>query len=502
VTEIVAVIALLIPLAPLVAASTIAFRILRGQTGGDGSELASSRSARRGVTVALLLLLTLDAMSIWSGTPGAVRAGSWFASGNLDIPLSFLLDTLSLSIGTWFALLAWFAIRFAVNYLHREPGFHRFMLAIGLFTSGMLWIVLSGNAVTAFAGWELAGISSWMLIGYAYERDTATVNALRAFVTNRVGDAGFMLAIAAAFTLLGSVDWLTINAATESVGLRAAGLIAIGFVLAAFAKSAQVPFSPWIARALEGPTPSSAIFYGALLVHAGVYLILRLQDLFMHEPALSALLVIAGMLTALYGWLSGMAQTDAKSTLMFATTTQTGIMFIECGLGFYTLAAWHMGLHATLRTYQFLTAPSRLHALDAPPRSFTGPLARCTKAYTAARERFWVEPITDWLWVRPTLALARDLRHFDEQVVSRFVGSPGGHAQDQEVVHGRGAAGAGLNWIAARLHRIEEALLLQEGGAIGRLLRPIGDYLRAVESLLEQPRYLLLVIMATFVAVL
>jgi len=142
--------------------------------------------------------------------------------------------------------------------MHREAGFHRFFIGMNLFAAGMLLIVLAGNAALTFVGWELAGVSSWMLIGYAFERDTASANAQRAFLTNRVGDAGFLLGIALAFLWLGSLDWAAMGAGAERLPTLYVGLMALGFITAALAKSAQVPFSPWIARALEGPTPSSA----------------------------------------------------------------------------------------------------------------------------------------------------------------------------------------------------------------------------------------------------
>ncbi len=276
---------------------------------------------------------------------------------------------------------------------------------MSLFVAGMLLIVLAGNAVLAFVGWELAGVSSYLLIGYAYERPTATGNAARAFVTNRIGDAGFLLGIVAgAAAGSGRSNGRRSAPGGAPVTLLTGAPAGVGFVLAALAKSAQLPFAPWIARALEGPTPSSAIFYGALMVHAGVYLLIRLEPLLLagagrrwcSSPSL-------GVATALYGWLCGLAQTDVKSALIFATTTQVGLMFLACGLGWFELAAWHLGLHAAWRAYQFLHG-AVLHAPD-----------RCRRAhprrpgwrdgcwlYTAALQRFWLEHLADGLLVRPT----------------------------------------------------------------------------------------------------
>jgi NADH:ubiquinone oxidoreductase subunit 5 (subunit L)/multisubunit Na+/H+ antiporter MnhA subunit len=145
---------------------------------------------------------------------------------------------------------------------------------------------MAGNAMLAFIGWELAGLSSYLLIAYAYDRPTATANATRVFVTNRIGDAGFIIAIVLSLFWVGGVEWPDILASSSTLNTLQAGLIITCFLLAALVKSAQVPFAPWIARALEGPTPSSAIFYGALTVHAGLYLVIRLAPLLREIPEL------------------------------------------------------------------------------------------------------------------------------------------------------------------------------------------------------------------------
>ncbi len=491
----------LIPLLPLLAALAIGLRMVTGSGRGEAGETATARIGVWAALGALLLLLLLDGVALVSGAPGTVTLGTWFESGAFTIPVGFTLDGLSLPVATLVALIAFLAQRFSVNYLHREPGFHRFFFGMSLFTGGMLLIVLSGNAVLAFAGWELAGVSSWMLIGYAYERPTATGNALRAFVTNRIGDAGFLFGIVLALLWLGSVEWGAMAERAPELGTLSAGVLALGFVIAALAKSAQVPFAPWVARALEGPTPSSAIFYGALMIHAGVYLLIRLQPVLEQSPAVMGLIAAVGLLTALYGWLSGLVQTDVKSSLMFATTTQVGLMVLACGLGWFTLAAWYLGLHAAWRAYQFLLSPSYLELTGAAPA--VNPPSRSRGLYTAALQRFWLEAFTDWLLVRPTRALASDVNSFDQRVVSRLVGLPEGSAPGTtEVVRGHGAAGRLLQWSAGWLNAFERHLVFHGGGKLSRLLQRLGGYLLTVESLLERPVYLLLLIMATFAVIL
>lgn len=502
----------LVPLLPLLGTAGIALHILTGRAAGDAAEAPTVRIAGGTCLLALLLLLALDAAALAGGWPGQVNLGTWFASGEMRIPLSFTLDRLSLPLATLVALIAWITLRFSARYLHREAGIHRFFLVMNLFVAGMLLILLAGNAVLAFVGWELAGISSYLLIGYAYERPTATGNALFVFVTNRIGDAGFLLGIALAMLLAGSVEWPAINAG-DGRHVLTSRLLAIGFVLAALVKSAQLPFAPWITRALEGPTPSSAIFYGAVMVHAGVYLVLRLEPLLWQVPDAMMILAAVGAATALYGWVSGLAQTDVKSALIFGTTTQVGLMFLACGLGWFEVAAWHLGLHAAWRAYQFLMAPSYMHLIDAAARPAPPWLARRLWLYTAALQRFWLEHLAQGLLVRPLQAVGRDMRSFDDNVLSHLVGMPQDVAagtaarqrteEDDEVIRGRGLAGRMLVWTADRLHRFEGRLLLRgSGGTAADLMRRAAAYFLVIETMLERPRYLLLLVAATFVVIL
>ncbi len=502
----------LIPALPLLAALLITLLHLAGPARGEAGERLTARITLLASGFGLLTLLGLDVLAARAGPPGQVWLADWFTSGALKLPLSFTLDGLALGFATLVAFIALVTLKFSVNYMHREAGFHRFFIGMNLFTAGMALIVLAGNAALAFVGWELAGVSSWMLIGYAFERGTATTNAQRAFITNRVGDAGFLLGIALAALWLGSLDWKEMATGARNLPTLYVGLMALGFVTAALAKSAQVPFSPWIARALEGPTPSSAIFYGAVMVHAGVYLVIRLQPILVHTPGVMALIALIGLLTALYAWIVGYAQSDVKSALLFATLTQVGLMFLECGLGLFDLAAWHMALHATWRAWQFLAAPSYMHLLRAPTPPAPAWLRRCPRLYTAALQRFWLESLADRLLTRPTLAMARDMRAIDDNVVSRLVGMPEAQRaaallderdNNAEVVKGRGLAGGLLLWVAQRCDRFEQHLVLQGGGGrLGDGMRRLGDWLKWVETLLEQPRYLLLLVMATLVVIL
>ncbi|MBU0752588.1 MAG: hypothetical protein KJ787_06710 [Gammaproteobacteria bacterium] len=510
------ILVMLIPLLPLLAAGGIATYILGGRAAGgnsDDREPPTARLAEGAAWLAFAGLLGLDALALLEGAPGHFVVGTWFASGSFVVPVSFLLDGLSLPFATLVALIGAVTLRFSRNYLHREAGFHRFFIFMCLFLAGMLLIVLSGNAVMTFVGWEFAGVSSYLLIGYAYDRPVATGNALWAFITNRIGDAGFILGISLAAWWLGTVEWSGLAAWAENATAFdkvTARLILLGFLLAAVAKSAQLPFASWIARALEGPTPSSAIFYGAVMVHAGVYLVIRLEPVLLHVPDVMIYLAIIGAATALYGWLAGLTQTDVKSSLVFATTTQVGLMFLACGLGWFELAAWHMGLHTTWRAYQFLLAPSYMHLVNEKAKPAPAWLAGRQWLYTAALQRFWIEHLAQSTLIRPAIAVGHDMRDFDDNVLSHLVGMPQqrrtgeeGERDEDAVIRGHGLAGAFLVWTADRLHRFESHLVMQQGsGPLTRAMRRIGEYLLVFEALLERPRYLIVAIVATFVVIL
>jgi NADH:ubiquinone oxidoreductase subunit 5 (subunit L)/multisubunit Na+/H+ antiporter MnhA subunit len=507
----------LIPAFPLLAACGLALdRTLRGHR-GEAAERGTARLALGAAWLSFLLALLLGLQALWQGPPGQVRfGGTWLASGELRVDLAFTLDGLGLALLVLAATLCLLTLRFAVNYLHREEGFQRFFMVLLLFMGAMELILMAGNAVLAFMGWELAGLASYLLIAYNFERPVASANANRAFITNRIGDAGFLLGIFFAFQWLGGSDWLLIAERAPNLPPLQADLMALAFLVAALAKSAQLPFAPWIGRALEGPTPSSAIFYGALMVHAGVYLLIRLESLLAQVPAVAALVAFIGVLTALYGWLGGMARTDVKSALMFSTTAQVGLMFLWIGLGWTTWASWHLALHAIWRAWQFLQAPALMHRASRPARLVPAWLGRRRWLHQAVLQGFWLDDLADAFLVRPTRAMARDVQDLDERVLSRIVGLPGDAAglsdlgglatgeggwlrpSEERIVQGRGLLGRSLAGVAALLYWFEERLVLRGGGeGLLTAIQRLAHLANQVEGLLARPRYLFLMILAT-----
>lgn len=495
----------LVPALPLLALVVTAIRVLLGRAKGDAAEPMTARLASLAAFGGLVLMLAVSALSLVHGAPGHRRLGHWFGSGNWEATLSFMLDPLSLTLGTLTALIGWLVVRFSANYLHREPGFHRFFMALGFFLSGIQLVLLAGNGLLAFVGWEMCGVSSFLLIGYAWQRPIATGNALFAFVTNRAGDAGFLLALGLAASWLGSFEWTALSRAND-ISVVNDRLLVIGFVIAALAKSAQLPFTAWITRALEGPTPSSAIFYGAVMVHAGVYLLLRLEPLLLNVPDVMLGLVIVGVLTAVYAWLCGLVQTDVKSALIFGVVFQVSLMFVAIGLGWTTLALAHLCLHAGWRIWQFLLAPSWLEVTRERPPPPPAWLRNNQLLYTVALQRLWLDKLAQTLLVEPTQSFSRDVRGLEEHFIDRAIGQPGrGKAlhHDRPLVLVDGLPGRVLASISDTLQHIEYRLLLRgKGGTAERLLHRVGAYLRTLEGLLEQPRYLMMAVMATFVVIL
>ena len=501
-----------IPLLPLLAAAWIGLGMLSGFNRGEQGERHTSRIALLATGLALLGMLYIDLQVMQGKFAGHIIVGKWLNSGGLYFNISFLLDHLSLSVATLVCLIGLLSLRFSVNYLHREQGFQRFFMIMSLFISAMLLIVLAGNAILTFVGWEMAGVSSWLLIGYAYQRQVATENANRAFVTNRIGDAGLMLGMFLAFSLVGTLEWPTLSGLAQRLPVLKTDLLLMGFVIAALAKSAVIPFSAWISRALEGPTPSSAIFYGSIMVHAGVYLLLRLSPMLEHAPIVQFVLLVLGVLTALYGFVGGLVQTDIKTAFMFSTTGQIGLMVISISLGWYELASWHLLAHAAWRAWQFLHAPSYLHMIQQPIRPVPAWLQKQRGLYTAALQRFWLDNIADGLLVRPVQQVAQELQEFDEKIVNRMVGLPAPvgavsavastEQQKSHITHAQGVLGHLMQVIATALHKFEEQLVLKGSGeGLVSTLHNIGNYLLRIDHLLTRPRYLWLMILATFVVI-
>ncbi len=397
----------LAPAAPAAGAAVIAAMIL----------LRRGVSERAVVTVAHAALW-LSALGVAAGAalaraPRDVPLGRWYRADDYGFDVVLRADPLSVAVGGCAAVLILATSRFSVNYLHREPGFRRFFLLMCMFAAGLQLAVFAGSLDLMLAGWEAVGMTSVLLVGFFHERAGPSRASLRLLVTYRLCDVGLLVAAVA----LHLSAHTTVFSRTHAPHGAAALVIALSLTLAAMGKSAQFPVGGWLPRAMEGPTASSAVFYGGLSVHLGVYLLVRAAPLFESAPAARLALVAIGLVTAVMGALSGQVSADAKTALAYATISQVGLMFVECGAGLDRLATLHLVAHATLRYYQFLRTPSTLQdalarraalgGADMPTarHELLGPGAR-RFVYRLALERFEVEAALDRWVARPFLAAA------------------------------------------------------------------------------------------------
>jgi NAD(P)H-quinone oxidoreductase subunit 5 len=297
----------------------------------------------------------------------AVRLGSWVAVPHYHFAVTFVFDRLSVPFVLLSFVLCGTIGAFASRYLHHEPGFNRFFVLYAVFLLGMIMAGVAGTIETLFTGWELVGLSSALLVAFFQERPAPPRNGLRVWVVYRVSDAALLLAAVVMHHLTGEGDFGRLFGAgpwpdeQAAVSPNQAVMVGLLLLLAAAGKSALIPFSGWLPRAMEGPTPSSAVFYGALSVHLGAFLLLRASALLAASFWLSQAVVALGLATALFAYLAGSVQTDIKSALSFAALSQVGLIVAEIGIGWHYLALVHLLGHACLRTLQFIRAPTLLH---------------------------------------------------------------------------------------------------------------------------------------------
>lgn len=350
--------------------------------------------------------------------PSLWTARQWFSTDAGAFQLDLLVDEWALAFALVAAVISGTVGAFSFRYLHREPGFHRYFTLFACFVLGILLVSLAGSVEVLFAGWELLGLSSALLVAFFHERAAPVENAMRVFATYRVSDAAMLIAAVLLHHAMGSGSLSAIflsgdaaPAATIPKGELTA--ISVFLVIAVAGKSALLPFSGWLPRAMEGPTPSSAVYYGALSVHAGCYLLWRAGPLLAQSTTAQVLAGAAGASTAIYATLMARVQTDAKSALCYATLTQVGIIVVEIALGLRLLPFIHMMGNACLRLVQFLSAPNvlqDLRGLEVLPSERSDRAGRPPRAlglYVASLEGFSVEAFIDRWVIGGFLGLAR-----------------------------------------------------------------------------------------------
>ncbi len=301
-----------------------------------------------------------------------VEFGNWFSVRDYHFPLVLLADRISLPFLALTIVLSGLIGQFSATYLHRERGFLRFFLLLHLFTFGSLLAFAAGSFDLLAAGWELVGITSVLLIAFFHQRPSPVENALRVFGVYRACDIGLLVAVFAMHHWAGTASF--VDGIPALMGAPAV-IVCLLLLWAAAGKAGQIPFSGWLPRAMEGPTPSSAIFYGAISIHAGAYLLLRAAPLLAQARTASALVILIGLATAIHGTIIGRASADAKTSLAYASLAQVGIVFVEIGIGWKWIAIAHILGHAVVRTLQFLRAPSMLHDFHQMHSAIGGELA-------------------------------------------------------------------------------------------------------------------------------
>jgi NADH-quinone oxidoreductase subunit L len=290
----------------------------------------------------------------------------WINAGTLHIDFSFVLDQLSLVMLLVVTGVGFIIHIYSVGYMGHEEGYWRFFAYMNLFMFFMTVLVLAGNALLMFVGWEGVGLASYLLIGFYFQRTSAADAGKKAFIVNRIGDVGFLIGL---FLLLANFGTLTFSEIAQKLTANPAWTggvltaISLCLLVGATGKSAQLPLYVWLPDAMEGPTPVSALIHAATMVTAGVYMIARTHFLFDRSPFALGAVAIVGAATALFAATIGLVQNDIKRVLAYSTISQLGYMFLGCGVAAYSAAIFHLMTHAFFKALLFLAAGSVIHAL-------------------------------------------------------------------------------------------------------------------------------------------
>ena len=288
--------------------------------------------------------------------------------GNLNVDVGFLLDPLSAVMLLVVTGVGFLIHVYSMGYMAHEEGYYRFFGYLNLFMFSMLVLILSNNYLMMFIGWEGVGLCSYLLIGFYFDRKSASDAGKKAFIVNRIGDAGFLLGVMLIVVTFGTLNFLevTIEARSEDFNVSEGVMVAICLLLfvGAVGKSAQIPLYVWLPDAMEGPTPVSALIHAATMVTAGVYMVARSNALYVLAPSALAVVAVIGALTAIWAASIALVQTDIKRVLAYSTVSQLGYMFLACGVGAFTAGVFHLTTHAFFKALLFLGSGSVIHAMS------------------------------------------------------------------------------------------------------------------------------------------
>jgi NADH-quinone oxidoreductase subunit L len=323
-----------------------------------------------GLSFVVALLISLQ---VFRGRTLDVNLYAWVVSGDFQVPIGFLVDPLSTVMMLTVTFVGLLIHIYSIGYMHGDPGYPRFFVYMNLFMFSMLMLVLANNYLLMFLGWEGVGLCSYLLIGFWYEKQTATDAGNKAFIVNRVGDAGFLLGLFLIWTTFGTLQYAEVfaQAARQPAALTAPAVGGVSLVtwitlllfIGAMGKSAQLPLYVWLPDAMEGPTPVSALIHAATMVTAGVYMVARSSPLYSLAPATLELVAWVGALTAVFAATIACVQTDIKRVIAYSTISQLGYMFLGAGVGAYASGIFHLYTHAFFKALLFLGAGAVIHAL-------------------------------------------------------------------------------------------------------------------------------------------
>ncbi|MBU3678647.1 MAG: NADH-quinone oxidoreductase subunit L [Candidatus Kapabacteria bacterium] len=296
---------------------------------------------------------------------------TWIATGDFKVNIAYQFDQLSILFTLIITGIGFLIHVYSIGYMHGDKSFPRFFAYLNLFVFMMLNLVLANNMLLTFLGWEGVGLASYLLIGFWYDRKFEGTNitwtgdaAMKAFVVNRIGDFGVLLAMFLLFTNFGTLDYAAINSNAQSVlSTEKATLITLLLFLGCTGKSAQIPLGVWLPDAMAGPTPVSALIHAATMVTSGIFLIARTNVLFAMSPTTMAVVTGIGITTALLAGLVGLVQNDIKKVLAYSTVSQLGFMFVALGVGAFTAGVFHVMTHAFFKALLFLGSGSVIHGM-------------------------------------------------------------------------------------------------------------------------------------------
>ncbi len=288
---------------------------------------------------------------------------SWMAAGDFSVNVSFTLDGLSGLMALVVTGVGWLIHIYSIGYMAHDESYSRYFTYLNLFTFSMLVLVLGDSLPLMFVGWEGVGLCSYLLIGFWFTDNEKATAGKKAFIVNRIGDMGFVIAMLLLFWIVGALDYTTLAAQAKTVSPMWATVICLLLFFGATGKSAQIPLYVWLPDAMAGPTPVSALIHAATMVTAGVYMIARLSFLFVLAPSAMMTVAIVGALTALFAATIGLFQYDIKKVLAYSTVSQLGFMFLGVGVGAFAAGIFHLMTHAFFKACLFLGSGSVIHGM-------------------------------------------------------------------------------------------------------------------------------------------